>query len=705
MSSEKPKPHNSAVNKDELAAAIEYAELGYKVFPLRCLSKQPACKHGHKDATCDTDQIEAWWSDDPHYNIGLSTEGLLVIDIDGANNPWPIDPEKKLELSAAPYAETQSGGRHHIFRQPEGLSFRNSVRKLAKNVDVRANGGYVVVPPSSSDTGQYKWIQPLDVPAASLPLPPEWLLNELSEVSTGQSEPTVRGNSILEGERNNRLTSIAGQMCRQGSSAQEIESHLLSINESECRPPLDEAEVLKIVKSVGRYNEEYEATDLGNAERLVARSGNVIRYVATRNIWLIWDGTRWKRDETGEVHRLAQATAMSISDEVRNATDETRRTSLKKWAKTSQSRARLSAMVDLAATQELVSISHRVLDQHPLLLNCKNGVVDLETRRLLRHDPGYLITQSTGLEYPTDHAECPLWKRTLARIFNNDRELISFLQRLCGVMLSGEVREQILPIFHGDGANGKTVIVETIRHIMGDYCVKAPHGFGIARKNERHPTELADLCGSRLAIISETDEGQRIDEAQIKELTGGDTIRARRMRQDFWEFEPSHTCLMVTNHRPVVRGTDYGIWRRLLLVPFTVTIPEEEQDKELASKLESEYPAILQWMVEGYKMYKKEVGLNPPQSVLVATKEYKNDMDSFRRFIEEGCILEPQLETLGSALFDAYKSWCENNGESYLDNRYFGKRLKTLPDVTSRRSNGTYYKGIGLGREESNTAA
>nr|WP_261360804.1 phage/plasmid primase, P4 family [Aeoliella straminimaris] len=426
---------------------------------------------------------------------------------------------------------------------------------------------------------------------------------------------------------------------------------------------------------------------------MVNRFGMHFRYVGTWNKWLVWEGGRWRRDDTAAVHRLAQSTVRAIFDEARDEPDDARRNSLAKWALSSQSNGRLESMIKIAATQPEIAIHHDELNRHPHLLNCQNGVVDLRTGDLLPHDPHHLLTQTTGLDYPTESVSPELWLETLGTIFAGDTSMVQFVQRLFGLGVLGEVVEHLLAIFHGAGANGKSLVVETAMGAMGDYAVKAPRDFCIASKHEQHPTAIADLYSRRLVVITETGDGQRLDEALIKELTGGDTLRARRMREDYWQFTPSHLALMVTNHQPMVKGTDNGIWRRLKMVPFDVVIPPEKQDPELPRKLKAEWPKILRWMVDGYLDYQRR-GLDPPAAVQEATNAYRSEMDSFGVFINECCTLGQGL--LAKGLYKSYSNWCDQRGEKPVAGKTFAKRMDTTPGISSYRSNGTVYEGIGL---------
>ena len=344
------------------------------------------------------------------------------------------------------------------------------------------------------------------------------------------------------------------------------------------------AEILERVRSGERDTIRGKAlvikrplTDLGNAERFVDMHGECVRYVHKWKAWLVWNGSRWVEDSLGEVERMAKRTARSIHYEAPMGENETEQREISKWAINSQSKQRLDAMLALAKSEQPIPISPESLDSNPWLLNCTNGTVNLRTGELLPHQPDDLITKTTGVEYPDEPGiDAPLWEDFLHTIFDGNSELIRFVQRLLGSALPGVVREHVLPIFWGGGSNGKGTLLETVMDALGEFAMKAPAGFLMSSSRDRHPTELADLFGKRLVAISETGEGQKLNEQLVKELTGGDTIRARRMRENYWEFPPSHLPIMVTNYKPVIRGTDHGMWRRLKLVPFTVTIPDEE---------------------------------------------------------------------------------------------------------------------------------
>ncbi len=438
-----------------------------------------------------------------------------------------------------------------------------------------------------------------------------------------------------------------------------------------------------------------ELTDLGNAERFVARYGDRVRYVGAWNQWLVWTGTRWTPNETGEVERLAKQTAKSIYSEAALAEDDDEAKKISKHAQSSQSCLRLTSMLSLAKSELPIPIMHESLDSEAWLLNCENGVVDLRTGELRPHDAGLLLSKTTGIEYPDGPGiDSPLWTEFLEEIFAGDHDLIRFLQRLLGLALVGQQIEHVLPIFYGGGANGKSVLVNTVHLAMGDYAMVAPPGLLMTARNDRHPTEMADLFGKRLVVLSETKDGQQLDEGLVKATTGGDRMRARRMREDHWEFTPSHMPIIVTNHKPMVRGDDFGIWRRLRLVPFTVTIPPDKQDRHLPEKLRAELPSIVRWMVEGCLSWQRS-GLQEPRAVLAATDAYRSDSDTLKRWMEEETIATPNAQTKSSVLLKRYREWCENNAETPLSQRRFGERLGEGFEK-QKTARGVFYIGLGI---------
>jgi putative DNA primase/helicase len=373
---------------------------------------------------------------------------------------------------------------------------------------------------------------------------------------------------------------------------------------------------------------------------------------------------------------------------------------------------RLNAMLESARSEPGIPILPEELNRDGMLLNCDNGTLELQTGKLREHRPQDFITKLCPVAYDPD-ARCETWLRFLADIFPSgdgakdagDGELIGWLQRFLGYCLTGNVREQILPIFWGKGANGKSTLLNVLLEMLGtDYAIKAPTDL-LMVKGDAHPTEKADLFGRRLVVCLETEEGRRLAEAMVKDLTGGDRIRARRMREDFWEFSPTHKVILCTNHKPRIRGTDHAMWRRIRLVPFTVTIPDARQDKQLPDKLRAEYPGILAWLVRGCLDWQRD-GLGMSKAVRTATQGYRSEQDLLASFVDEYCFVDvgnPAVKCKAGDFYRRFVAWCETSGESkgadIPSQRKVGEALSER-GFQRQVSNGTWYHGLGLRQTE-----
>lgn len=439
---------------------------------------------------------------------------------------------------------------------------------------------------------------------------------------------------------------------------------------------------------------DFPTTDLGNAERLVARHGKDLRYCHPWVKWLAWDGRRWAPDNLGRVGYRAKLTVRGIYREAAEARTEDERKALASWARESEKRDRIAAMIKLAQSERRIPILPVHVDRDPWLFNCRNGTVDLRTGLFRDHQREDLITQLCPVDYDPA-ATCPLWEDTLRLFFAGRTELIDYWRRICGYALAGVIRDHVLPIAYGVGSNGKTTILGTLVDVFGpDYAMRAPPDMLMARRYDNHPTDRADLHGKRLVVAIETEEGRRLNETMVKELTGGDRIRARRMREDFWEFTPTHTLIMATNHKPVVRGTDRGIWRRLRLVPFTVVVEDDQADKTMPERLKAEYPGILAWCVRGCLEW-QERGLDDPQSVTEATAGYRSGQDTLGAFLGECTVAGREMRVKAGELYARYKAWIEAAGEPAMSLKAFGLAIEER-GFEKKPSNGIWYLGMGL---------
>ena len=437
-------------------------------------------------------------------------------------------------------------------------------------------------------------------------------------------------------------------------------------------------------------------TDLGNARRLCRFFGQDIRYIHAWGKWLCYDGTAWRMDETGAIHRLARETVRMMYTEAAQL-DGAARTNLAKHAIKSERASSLAAMVSLARSEPGVAIRHEDLDTHPFLLNCTNGTVDLRTGTLRPHSRADLLTRCLDIDYdPT--AQAPTWTRFIATITADNAPLAAFLQRAIGYTLTGDVTEQCVFFLHGNGQNGKSTLMEALGNLLRGYWNKAPNEMiMLQRGGAGIPNDIARLPGSRMCSTTEIPEGRRLDESKIKDLTGGDTIPARFMRGEWFSFKPTFKLWLYGNHKPIIKGTDHGIWRRIRLIPLTVQIPDHEKDPRLLEKFQKEHAGILAWAVRGCLAWQKH-GLTPPDVVTHATAAYREEMDSIGAFLTECCIEAPNAQVSAKALYDAYKEWALESGEQTVTQKRLGERLKMRGyDNTARGSNGrTIWTGVGL---------
>jgi len=441
-------------------------------------------------------------------------------------------------------------------------------------------------------------------------------------------------------------------------------------------------------------NDSCNLTDLGNARRLVKRHGQDLRYCYPWDRWLVWDSTRWTFDTSGEVYRRAKETIKSIYAEASEAEDPREREQLAKHAMRSESDARIRAMINLAQSEPGIPVLPDDFDADPWALNVQNGVLDLRTMELSPHSREALMTKLIPVPYDPE-AKCLRWTEFLDRIMGGNVALISYLQRVVGYTLTGDTREQCLFMLYGTGANGKSTFLETLKALFGDYGQQADFSTFLQSRDDRVRNDIARLMGRRFVAAIEADAGRRLAEVLVKQLTGGDTVTARFLFREFFEFKPTFKIFLAANTKPTIRGQDHGIWRRIRLIPFEVTIPKEEQDRELPEKLKDELPGILAWAVRGCQEWQR-LGLCEPGEVLQATDKYRKDMDVLAAFIDECCVIRRTVSVSSKALYDEYVKWCEENAEEPLTARVFGLRLKDKGFEQTRTSRFRGWLGIGL---------
>jgi putative DNA primase/helicase len=444
-------------------------------------------------------------------------------------------------------------------------------------------------------------------------------------------------------------------------------------------------------------------TDIGNGERFASRHGRDFRYCSTWGKWLAWDGKRWTPDDTTRASAAAKQTAVSIYAEAAGATgDFAHPSEIAQHAHRSENARSLNRMLDMARSEPGISVSSSDLDTDPYMLNVVNGTVDLRQGILQPHRQDDLITRLAPVEF-IESATAPLWEHFLDQIMDGKPELVDFLQTFLGYCLTGDVSEQVLCFFHGDGANGKSTLVEVMKATLGDYVMAAPPGLLMARRQETHPTQIASLFGARLALCVEAGEGNRFDEVTLKLLTGGDTLTARRMREDFWQFLPTHKLILCANHRPIIRGIDHAISRRILLVPFDVKFWREEDqehgpldrraDPGLKARLLQERSGIFMWLLRGCLRWQKH-GLGQSAIIQAATDAYRQEQDVVGRWIADHCQATPDARQSTLELYADFQAWCAAVGEFIPSAKVFAERLSTH-GFEARKSDGIMVR-LGL---------
>jgi len=349
-------------------------------------------------------------------------------------------------------------------------------------------------------------------------------------------------------------------------------------------------------------------------------------------------------------------------------------------------------MLELAKSEQPIPIAADNFDRDDWLINCPNGTLDLRTNQLRQHDRMDFITKVCRVDYRPD-AKCGLWLNFLNRTFAGDETLVRFVQQFFGICLTGDITAQYLPIFYGEGNNGKNVLLDTVCSILGEYAAEAPPGLLEASQAERHPTEIMDLMGKRLVISSETEHGKALRLQFIKRATGNATMKGRKMRQDFVEFRRTHKLILMTNNKPLIREDTEATWRRVRLVPFAVVIPKSERDPKLTQKLKDEWEGILAWMVRGSLDWQQN-GLIEPRAVETATAEYRKEENPVVQFVEQSCATgsyapgEPESTRFAvpsTVLWQQYKIWCEQRGRHPHGDQHFSQLLRhAVPNVEKK---------------------
>lgn len=674
-------------------AAIGYIRANYSIIPVDTKTKKPLVPWTEFQIKAATEaQVVKWWRQWPDARIAgvCGYGGFVVIDVDESKwTPWVTEDFQDV----TPLDATPRGGVHIrlVESRPSGCA-----AFLPGQVDIKGMGGLSLLPPSEGYRRINGHRKVLRVPNAR-----EWMTAQLKrhgvEVPERKKLAVPIPERIEERTRNDTLASMAGTMRRRGIGQEAILAALLEENNLKCKPPLPDEEVRQIAASISRYQPAettaptptdaapLHRTDLGNARRYVRAHGQDLRFCKKWGKWLVWDATRWTEDDLAEVARRAKDVPRIILAEAVATDDDALRESLAKWAIATESASKQGALLLLARSELGVPILPASLDADPCLFNITNGTLNLCTGELQPHRQEDYITKIAPVVFDSK-ATCSGFLKALREIFADNEAVIGYVQRSLGRALTGDVSEQQIDIWYGSGDNGKSFLLELMLKLQGDYGLMAPPGLLLASHGERHPAELATLKGVRLAVSMEVGEGNRLNEERVKQLTGTDRVTARRMREDFWTYEPTHHLFLATNHRPTIRGSDLAIWKRIRLVPFTVTIPPEKQDKRLGERLwRDEASGILNWLVKGCLDWLKD-GLRPPDAVTAATADYRGEMDVLADFLAEECELDANEIMPFSLLYEAYSEWAKKSGMRPLTATAFGLKLgeKGFPKTATR---------------------
>jgi putative DNA primase/helicase len=673
--------------------------------------------------------------------------GLVVLDFDGEG--WREAYEEFLKgfvrLSRTRAVET-GGGKLHLWTRCADLP--GNVTRLVRSfgnasVELRANNHYVLAPPSIHPSGkQYKFIDP-DLPIVELSRDElerivQWFQTQEPSRRKGAGRVSSPRNTTqyapaathyLEeairqsrpGNRNETGFRLACQLRNLGLPEEEagfiIHQYVESVPEGDHPYVLEEA--LASLKSA--YNGprrpsaipeslsgltptigsklpdallenlvNYPPTDAGNAESFRDLFGREFCYVPQIGKWFHWNGVQWGEDDAAylamlDTVRLRARAAMAL-------VDGDRRKKILGWTQASESHAKLSAALLIA--QSLLRKNVADFDCGSYVLPCANGVVDLRTGHLRSPTPDDFPHRCTHVNYdPT--IEFPRWLQFLDEVFPGNKHLVEFIHRAVGYTLTGDTSEQCFFILHGAGANGKSTFLGILEDLLGDFALAtSARTFKDHQGHDGIPNDIARMCGVRLVKAIEFKEGARLNEERIKALTGGDRVAARFLYHELFDFVPTFKLWLAVNRKPVIRGTDEAIWRRIRLIPFQATFPQGKRDPRLKDKLRKELPGILAWAVQGCLKWQRK-GLKPPQRVKRETQNYRTESDVIERFLKERTVCKGGVKVTASELYNAYHEWCAENRETSVSATAFGRGL-VEKGFQRKKSGSRYYEGITL---------
>ena len=704
-------------NIDDILAL---ADLGFRIHPLITKNKVPIIKAWQIKASTDPAMIRQWNSIHKDCNWGVATggeSGIFVVDLDikaGGLKSWTkITKDKDLPETAV--VLTGGGGKHLYYKYPKNVEIRNSASKVGKGIDIRGDGGQVVIPPSIHPNGTpYAW----ETPPNKIAKPPKWLLDLINDAQ-GEDEDTAIGDKMEKGTRNNQIYHQALFLARQGALQEVAVAAMITWCESTGEDDISEDEIRQTVDSAYKYHvrekyksastTEIELSDVGNAQRLLMASGSKIIYVPSIG-WHIWDDKHWGYDiEDLDIKKAAvdamEAMKLDIGEQIKSTTDRQKATVLFKmynWAIGSHSAGKINSMVEVAKVFPQIVKSQDELDDAntTFLVNFNNGTLDMRDGKLTKHDPSQLITRLIRHNY-NPKAKCPEWIGTLKLAFNENKNLINYFQRALGYSLSASLSEQCFFICWGEkGNNGKSTMLGAVERILGtDYAAMSDAAVISSKDKNNHVlSSLAALNKVRMVSINEIAENAVLDEELIKQLTGGDTLQAKFLYREPFTYKPSFKIWMRANNKPTVRGTGEAFWRRVKLIPFIESIPEEKRKNRdiIDAALHAEAEGILAWMVKGFQEWFKN-GLQDPEEVKAAGVSYREQSDIVSQFMSECVETDSNQNTSRQELYGVFREWSRDQGLRYtMTQEKFSRRVSMITGQMDRIREGQVSVWINL---------
>jgi putative DNA primase/helicase len=672
-------------------------------------------------------------SDNRFDGIGVEFSApYLGIDLDhcfsgeGKLLPWAKPIVDALLLAGVPLEKSQSGMGLHGYAKgeiPEG--WRNKVTGLGDDrigaIEIYTQGRYFVVtgciyrtlPSPSLPTvdlhtilNEQLFLKPVTLPHSTVMTPPQFTDEEIKQkLFSAKNADKINAlwngaDSAHDGDPSKADSALCHNIAfyTGPNGHQQIERIFSSSKRGErskwkTRPDYRERTIADVLATQTEFYQSHEIpgvptteeeiaklpTDVGMAAKFAQQHRDHLIHVPGLGHY-VYDNIQWKRDVSGQAISLAKQTVLKGYGELQNEPDGEKRKATLALIERYQRRERLMAMIDVAKPDLAKDVID--LDVNVWLLNCRNGTINLRTGALQAHDAKDFITKACAVDF-NPNAKCPLWESVLRRSFADDDELVSYIQKLFGMCLAGDISVQEFFVFWGMGNNGKNLMLDTLLALMGEYAYRAPEGLITENKRGEHPTEIAALLNRRLVVASETENGAKLRLQLVKRMTGDSTMTGRFIRENYFTFNRHFKTILLTNNKPRITETGDAAWRRIRLVPFRVVIPNDEIDTQLPNKLLNELPGILAWAVRGCTAWQHE-GLRMPQAVAQATAEYRQEEDVIGRFLDEFCICGEGETVFADAVYEQYSMWCKDCNSAILSRRKFDDALEQSSVATIR---------------------